>query len=94
MEVELKKLAFTGATDVSVGAFGSSNASATFDGRDWSGQNTGKVSVLIYNDDGSTGSEGNLLLFIYRSCRNQHCVLILIEHYIYFVTCTIFQNTF
>eukprot|EP00957_Ditylum_brightwellii_P211647 15366417-Ditylum_brightwellii.AAC.4 len=62
MEVELKKLIFTGATDVSVGAFGLSNASATFDGHEWSSQNTGKVSLLIYNSDGSTGSEDNLLL--------------------------------
>eukprot|EP00957_Ditylum_brightwellii_P070680 5371444-Ditylum_brightwellii.AAC.1 len=62
-EVELKKLTFIGATDVSVGAFDLSNASATFDGRERNGQNTGKVSVLVYNGDRNTDSEGNLLPF-------------------------------
>eukprot|EP00957_Ditylum_brightwellii_P131864 10055927-Ditylum_brightwellii.AAC.1 len=35
--VELEGLTFIGATDVSVGALGSSNASATFDYCEWAG---------------------------------------------------------
>jgi len=47
--MKLKKLTFIGATDVYlVGAFGLSNTSATFDDCEWSGQDTGKASVLIY----------------------------------------------
>eukprot|EP00957_Ditylum_brightwellii_P006858 519260-Ditylum_brightwellii.AAC.1 len=57
MGVELEKLTFIGGTGVSVGAFGSSNASATFDDCKWRGQNTGKASVRIYNSDGSTDLE-------------------------------------
>eukprot|EP00957_Ditylum_brightwellii_P051424 3898930-Ditylum_brightwellii.AAC.1 len=55
--VELKKLAFIGGTDVSVGAFSLSNASATLGDCEWSGQNTGKACVLIYNGDRSTNLE-------------------------------------
>eukprot|EP00957_Ditylum_brightwellii_P167011 12714339-Ditylum_brightwellii.AAC.1 len=63
MGVELKILTFIGATDVSVDAFDLTNTSATFDDCEWNGQNTGKVSVLIYSGDESTDSEVNLLPF-------------------------------
>eukprot|EP00957_Ditylum_brightwellii_P087869 6691982-Ditylum_brightwellii.AAC.1 len=59
--VEQKKLTFIGDTDVSLGAFDSFNARATFDDCEWSGQNTGKTSVLIYSGGGSTDLEINLL---------------------------------
>eukprot|EP00957_Ditylum_brightwellii_P008598 652366-Ditylum_brightwellii.AAC.1 len=36
--VELKELIFIGATNISVGALGLSNTSATFDGCEWAGQ--------------------------------------------------------
>ena len=39
--VELKGLTFIGATNVSVGALGSFNASATFDDCEWAGQSVG-----------------------------------------------------
>eukprot|EP00957_Ditylum_brightwellii_P173869 13236894-Ditylum_brightwellii.AAC.1 len=42
-EVELKGLAFIGTTDVTVGVFGSSNASATFDDCDQTDQSVGKA---------------------------------------------------
>eukprot|EP00957_Ditylum_brightwellii_P063832 4843623-Ditylum_brightwellii.AAC.1 len=61
--MELKKLTFIGATDVSMGAFGPSNASATFDDCEWSGQDRGKASVLIYCGDKSTDLEVDLLPF-------------------------------
>ena len=61
--VELEGLSFIGATDVSVGALGSSNASATFDDCEWAGQSVGTSNVRIYNGDGSTYLEGNLLPF-------------------------------
>jgi hypothetical protein len=47
--VELEGLSFIGATDVSVGALGSSNASATFDDCEWAGPSVGTTSVVIYN---------------------------------------------
>jgi len=47
--VELKGLSFIGVTDVSVGALGSSNASATFDDCEWAGSSVGTTSVVIYN---------------------------------------------
>eukprot|EP00957_Ditylum_brightwellii_P102959 7846435-Ditylum_brightwellii.AAC.2 len=61
--VELKALTFIGATNVSVGALGLSNANVTFDDCDWAGQSVGTVNVLIYNGDRSTDLEGNLLPF-------------------------------
>ena len=47
--VELKGLTFIGATNVSVGALGLSNASATFDDCEWAGPSVGTTSVVIYN---------------------------------------------
>eukprot|EP00957_Ditylum_brightwellii_P021978 1657842-Ditylum_brightwellii.AAC.1 len=41
LRVELKGLAFIGATNVSVGALGLSMASATFDDCEWAGQSVG-----------------------------------------------------
>jgi len=52
--IELKGLAFIGATNIPVGALGSSNASATFDYCEWAGQSVGTSNVLIYNCDGSS----------------------------------------
>eukprot|EP00957_Ditylum_brightwellii_P207619 15353767-Ditylum_brightwellii.AAC.1 len=52
--IELKGLTFISATNVSVGALGLSNASATFDYCEWAGQNVGTANVLIYNGDGSS----------------------------------------
>eukprot|EP00957_Ditylum_brightwellii_P057261 4339372-Ditylum_brightwellii.AAC.1 len=64
MGIELKKLTFIGGTDVSVSALGLSNLSATFDDCEWSGQSTGKVSVLTYNSDRSNNLEVNLSICI------------------------------
>eukprot|EP00957_Ditylum_brightwellii_P189556 14429536-Ditylum_brightwellii.AAC.1 len=47
--VELKGFTFIGTTNVSVGALGLSNASATFDNCEWAGQSVGTANVLIYN---------------------------------------------
>eukprot|EP00957_Ditylum_brightwellii_P055768 4225998-Ditylum_brightwellii.AAC.1 len=52
--VELKGLAFVGATNVSVGSLGLSNASATFNDCEWAGQSVGTANVLIYIYDGSS----------------------------------------
>jgi len=62
-DVELKGLAFIAITDVTVGAFGSSNASATFDDCDQIDQSVGKASVQTHSVGGSTDLKGKLLPF-------------------------------
>eukprot|EP00957_Ditylum_brightwellii_P063496 4819945-Ditylum_brightwellii.AAC.1 len=58
--IELNGLELLSAMDF---GFGSSNASATFDDCEWAGQSAGTANVLIYNGDGSTDLEDNLLPF-------------------------------